>query len=134
MTATLPLGANLKDPVCSHSSTAARRPSSTRNGAAPAAFWRSRSRRASLALFCASRTRLSALAFELMLMIAEPYDASGAFLYHHPQHHRVPICRHRLCPVPSPANTTQRALRPPLTTAHQYQHFSSTPRTTHLLH
>ncbi|MGO8772229.1 MAG: hypothetical protein ACLQIK_15940 [Mycobacterium sp.] len=72
-------------------------------------------------------------AFELMFTIAESYDASDAFLYHNPQHHCVPICRHRLCPVPLPVNITQRVPRPPLTNVHQHQHFSSTPRTTHLL-
>jgi hypothetical protein len=112
---------------CSHSSTAAKRPSSTRNEAASSTFWRSRSRRVSLALICASRTRLRASDFELIFTIAEPYDVPAALIYHIHQHHRVPICRPTPFPVPLPDNTTRAHPHTRLTTAHQHQHISVTP-------
>jgi hypothetical protein len=132
MTATLPLGANLKDPVVLPlvDRRQALELDEKRRCVVDMLAFTLKTRLMGFVLRL--RTRLSDSAFELMFTIAEPYDASDAFLYHNPQHHRVPICHHRLCPVPSPANTPQRTLRPPLlTTAHQHQHFSTTPLTEH---
>src|SRR5271156_2401464 len=94
---------------CSHSSTAARRPSSTRNDAASSTLCRSRSCRASFALACASRTFLRASVFELIFATTAPYGAANPRLSHHPQHHRVHICPHR--PFPSPSLSQRNPLR-----------------------
>ena len=66
--------------------------------------------------------------------INPPYGAVNPRLYHHHQHHPVPICPPPMFPSPAlPQHNPLHAHDPP-TRANRYQPFSTSPRTTHLLH
>jgi hypothetical protein len=69
-----------------------------------------------------------------MFTTAEPYDGPTALIHHTAPHQRVRICPHYLSPVPLATNETRPHRIASLTYGRKYQHFSPSPRTTHLLH